>query len=108
MSRAMLDPDRPPTFQRHGPPSYGVRWLEANGGECDYAWDPTFGLVSINAGYPNEGGIRWRCGDHEASKVWSPGPVIIDDDLASKISKDDLLWIKHIDLHIPRRTIRRE
>ena len=75
----------------------GVRWIEANGGEADYAWSPTYGLCSVNGEYaPNHNpvGIRWRCGDHEASKVWSPGPVIIDDDLASKIPEDDRVWLK--------------
>ena len=48
----------------------GVRWLEVNGGEFDYAWDEGQGLVSIcydyimdrpDLGFPlrTKRGVRW-------------------------------------------------
>jgi len=58
----------------------GVRWLEVNGGEYDYAWDSTRGWVSIcydyimdrpDLGYPlrTNKGVRWALVDTEIASI---------------------------------------
>ena len=52
----------------------GVKWLEANGGEFDFAYHPEFGWVSINREYvENNGhcsvGIRWELTEHEIRQI---------------------------------------
>ena len=53
----------------------GIRWLEANGGECDLSFDPERGWVSICYDYcmPTQlrsyKGVRWVLTTEEIAKI---------------------------------------
>ena len=52
----------------------GIKWLEANMGEMDIAYDPRYGWVSINWDYAYQGarsveGIRWELSPAEIVKI---------------------------------------
>lgn len=67
-------------FRRVFSTKNGVRWLEVNDGEFDYAWDPKRGWVSIcydyvmnrpDLGFPlrTKRGVRWALTEHEIASI---------------------------------------